>query len=241
MVTGTNYSMAKLYLIPNFLFEEAKADCLSGHIASVIKDVRIFFVEEPKSARKLLKSINPDFPLSECTYVELNEHSSLENVQEAFNEASGKNMGVISEAGYPCVADPGAFVVRLMHEAGGQVIPLAGASSIILALAASGLNGQNFAFNGYVPRERSERVKKIRALEQRSKLEGQTQIIMEAPYRSQSLLDDILSACNPATFLCVASDITAPNQMIHTRTIEQWKKKQGGLPKRPTLFLLLYN
>ncbi len=232
--------MAKLYLIPNTLSEEASASSIAAYVASFVKHIRVFFVEEPKSARALLKKINPDFPLSECKYIDLNEHTSIELIEEALNASQGQDIGIISEAGYPCVADPGANLVRLAHVEGRPVVPLAGASSIILALAASGLNGQNFAFNGYMPKDKAERFKKIRSLEQRSHNEGQTQILMEPPYRSQSLLDDILAACNPKTQLCVASDITGPNQMIHTRTIEQWKKNPITLFKRPTLFLLLY-
>ena len=230
--------MAKLYLIPNILSDQSKVDTVPAYIACVIKDIRIFFVEEPKSARSLLKKINPNFPLSECTYIDLNEHTSLQEIEKFFKESMEQDMAVISEAGYPCVADPGASLVRLVHQAGGEVIPLAGASSIVLALAASGLNGQNFAFNGYLPKDKDERVKKIRALEQRSMQEGQTQIVMEAPYRSQSLLDDILATCQPRTLLCIACDITGQDQMIRTQSIAQWKKQPITLLKRPTLFLI---
>ena len=229
--------MAKLYLIPNILSEQAKGDTVAAYISSVIKDIRVFFVEEPKSARALLKKIAPDFPLSECIYIDLNEHTALADIEGHLKEQGQKDMAIISEAGYPCVADPGAGLVRLIHQAGGQVVPLAGASSIILALAASGLNGQNFAFNGYLPKDKDERVKKIRTLEQRSMNEGQTQIVMEAPYRSQSLLEDILAACQPRTLLCIACDVTGSDQMIRTQSIAQWKKQSITLLKKPTLFL----
>ena len=233
--------MTKLYLIPNFLSNESKADVMASYIAQTIKDVRVFFVEEPKAARSLLKKLSPDFPLSECSYIDLNEHTSLKEVEGYFKEHAGRDMAIISEAGYPCVADPGSALVRWVHQAEGQVIPLAGASSIILALAASGLNGQNFAFNGYLPKDRDQRLKKIKTLEQRSSQEGQTQIIMETPYRNQNILEDLLSACNPKTSLCIACDITGPSQMIHTLSVDQWKRKALNLPKAPTLFLLLYN
>ncbi len=229
--------MPKLYLIPNVLNEQSNAASLA-HLASTIEHIRIFFVEEPKSARKLLKAINPNFPLTECTYIDLNEHTPLADLEKSFEEHLAFDIGIISEAGYPCVADPGAQLVRLMHEAGGQVIPLQGASSIILALAASGLNGQNFAFNGYLSRDRDERIKRIRILEQRSKNEGQTQILMDAPYRSQSLFEDLLSTCQGPTQLCVDCDITGADQMIQTLTIAQWKKKGLSLGKKPTLFVI---
>lgn len=232
--------MPKLFLIPNVLSEQSNAASLA-HIALTIERVRVFFVEEPKSARKLLKAINPNFPLSECTYIDLNEHTLMADLEKSFDEFAAQDIGIVSEAGYPCVADPGSQLVRLMHQSGGQVIPLQGASAIILALASSGLNGQNFAFNGYLSRDRDDRIKRIRVLEQRSKNEGQTQILMDAPYRSQSLLEDLLATCQGPTQLCVACDITGTDQMIHTTTIAQWKKKGIILPKKPTLFLLLYN
>jgi 16S rRNA (cytidine1402-2'-O)-methyltransferase len=230
---------AKLYLIPNTLTENAQANDLPGSVASAIKDVRVFFVEEPKSARALLKKLNPAFPLSECKYIDLNEHASIREVETALKEAGPVDMAIISEAGYPCVADPGADLVRLAHQKGIEVVPLIGASSIILALAASGLGGQNFAFNGYLPKDKDERLKKIKALEQRSK-EGQTQIVMETPYRNQNILEDFLRACQPKTLLCVASDLTGPSQMIKTAQVSQWKAANIQLQKKPTLFLLLY-
>ena len=206
----------------------------------MIKDVRAFFVEEPKSARALLKAIDLNFPLSECKYVDLNEHTTLKELEKSFKELGHQDMAIISEAGYPCVADPGANLVRLVHKAGGEVIPLAGASSIILALAASGLNGQNFAFNGYLPKDKEHRYTKIRTLEQRSRKETQTQIFMETPYRNQNLLEDLLTVCQAETQLCIACDITGPSQMIKTFSVSQWKHKAITLPKQPTLFLLLY-
>lgn len=230
--------MAKLYLIPNVLSQGAGADSLAGNLVAAIKDVRLFFVEEPKSARALLKKIDPNFPLSKCTYINLNEHSPLKEIEKNFKETANQDMGIISEAGYPCIADPGAELVRLVHQAGGEVVPLPGASSIILALAASGLNGQNFAFNGYLPKDKDQRLKKIKQLEQRSQLEGQTQIMMEAPYRSQALLEDLVAVLSARTLLCVACDITGSNQMIRTQTVGQWKKMSINLPKIPALFLL---
>lgn len=231
--------MAKLYLIPNFLSQEGRQEALSGFLVASVQNIRLFFVEEPKSARALLKKLG--LPLAECTLVDLNEHTAISQIEENFSEHLNQDMGIISEAGYPCVADPGAALVRLAHEKHIQVVPLAGASSIILALAASGLNGQNFAFNGYLPRDRAEKIKKIKLLEQRSRQEGQTQIIMEAPYRSQSFYEDLLFACHPSTLLCVACDLTGPNELVQTCSIEQWKRKSLRLQKMPTLFLLLYN
>ena len=229
---------SKLYLIPNTLTVEAKGDTIADSVAQAIKHVRLFFVEEPKAARALLKKLNPDFPLSECTFVDLNEHTLIKEAGQHLSQT--QDMAIISEAGYPCVADPGADLVRLAHEKGIEVVPLIGASSIILALASSGLGGQNFAFNGYLPKDKDERTKKIKALEQRSSVEKQTQIVMETPYRNQNLLEDLLSICDFKTTLCVASDLTGPAQMIKTATVGQWQKSGIKLEKKPTLFLLLY-
>ncbi len=230
----------KLYLIPNTLTQEAGASVIPDSVSKAIKAVRVFFVEEPKSARALLRKLNPDFPLVECQFLPLNEHTLLKDIKNYFNQAASRDMAIISESGYPCVADPGADLVRLAHAEGIEVVPLAGASSIILALAASGLNGQNFAFNGYLPKDKGERFKKIKALEHRSAQEGQTQIIMETPYRNQNLLEDFLNVCHPQTLLGVACDISGPAQMIKTAAIGEWKKKAIVLEKKPTLFLLLY-
>ncbi|MBI3602446.1 MAG: SAM-dependent methyltransferase [Candidatus Omnitrophica bacterium] len=231
---------AKLYLIPNTLTQEAGASFIPEAVAKAIQEVRVFFVEEPKSARALLKKLRPDFPLAECTFFALNEHTSLIETRQCLVSTvnQGKDIGIISEAGYPCVADPGADLVRLAQAQGIEVVPLAGASSIILALAASGLNGQSFAFNGYLSKDKGERLKKIKALEQHSAQEGQTQIVMEAPYRNQNLLEDFLSVCHPKTLLCVASDITGSSQMIKSCSIQEWKKKPLVLEKKPTLFMI---
>ncbi len=232
--------MPKLYLIPNILINRAKADSMATSVAQAIRPLRLFFVEGPKSARALLRTLDPDFPLSECVFLPLNEHTQSKEIESHFSQSHDRDMAIISEAGYPCVADPGAELVRLAHGQGVEVVPLVGASSIILALAASGLNGQNFAFNGYLPKDRQERLKKIKTLEQRSAQEGQTQIVMEAPYRNQNLLEDLLSVCDTKTLLCTASDITGPQQMIKTATVTQWRKMAIRLEKVPTVFLLLY-
>jgi len=232
--------MSKLYLIPNILTQAADGGSIASSVALAIKHVRVFYVEEPKSARALLRKLDAQFPLTECMFVALNEHTSMQEIQQycvsSFKE--GKDAGIISEAGYPCVADPGAELVRLAHESAVEVVPLTGASSIILALAASGLGGQNFAFNGYLPKDQGERLKKIKALEQRSLHEGQTQIIMETPYRNQGLWEDFLSVCHPKTLLCVACDITGAQHMIKTASIAQWKNKPISLIKQPTLFVI---
>jgi 16S rRNA (cytidine1402-2'-O)-methyltransferase len=227
----------KLYLVPNTINEE-RGNLLPDYIVQEIKDVRVFFVEEPKSSRRLLKSLNAQFPLSDCRFFDLNEHSDPKEVQEYAQILKKEDCAIISEAGCPCVADPGADLVFLAHQNQIAVIPLVGPSSILLALMASGLNGQNFAFNGYLPKDRQERAKKIKALEDRSFREKQTQIFMETPYRNQSILEDILAVAQDTTSLCIACDITGPHQIIKTMSIKEWKKNPLNFDKKPALFLL---
>lgn len=229
--------MPKLYLVPNSI-NEASENPLTDSIAHAIKDVRIFFVEEPRSCRRLLKSVNAQFPLADCRFYDLNEHSKPKEVSGYAKILKEGDCAIISEAGCPCVADPGADLVLLAHQNHIEVIPLVGPSSIILALMASGLNGQNFAFNGYLPKDRPERTKKIKILEDRCLKEKQTQIFMETPYRNQSILEDILASCHDSTCLCIACEITGPHQTIKTMSIKEWKKAPPDLDKKPAIFLI---
>jgi 16S rRNA (cytidine1402-2'-O)-methyltransferase len=229
--------MPKLYLIPNTI-NEASGNLLPDYIARAIKDVRVFFVEEPKSSRRLLKNLDAQFPLADCRFFDLNEHSDPKQIREYAKTLQEGDCAIISEAGCPCVADPGAELVFLAHQNQIEVIPLVGPSSILLALMASGLNGQNFAFNGYLPKSRPERIQKIKMLEDRSLKEKQTQIFMEAPYRNQNILEDILASCHDNTSLCIACDITGPEQIIKTMSIKEWKKDPVNIDKKPALFLL---
>lgn len=226
----------KVFLIPNQIH-----DGYSGVLpvfASGIEHVRVFFVEEIKSARRLLKKLNPQISFEQCTFYDLNEHISFKETEENFRKIGEQDIGVISESGCPCLADPGADVVLLAHRHGLEVIPLVGPSSIILALMASGLSGQSFAFNGYLPKERMDRIKKLKELEQRSAREKQTQIFMEAPYRNQNLLNDILQNCYLDTLLCVAVDLMSPAAVIKTCLIRDWKNQAIDIHKKPALFLL---
>ncbi len=227
----------KLYLIPNTISEEG-LPTVPSYIARIAEPIRIFFVEEEKAARRFLKKLNPQMPIAECVFFPLNEHTPAEEAEKNFKTVLEKDVGIISESGCPCVADPGANIVLLAHKCNMEVIPLVGPSSILLALMASGLNGQNFAFNGYLPKDRDARIKKIKELEQRSFKESQTQIFMEAPYRNQNILEDIFSHCDSETLLCIACDLTAPTQFIKTLSVKEWKKQKPSLNKRPALFLI---
>ncbi len=229
---------SKLYLIANFLSENFSVHLIPEAVVEIVKGLRCFIVEDKASAQRFLKTLRNDFLLTECTFFEFNEHSSPQDAREIFKSLQGRNTAMISEAGMPCVADPGQEIVLLAHENNWEVITLPGSSSIFLALASSGLNGQNFAFNGYLPKEREERIKKLKMLEERSWREHQTQIFMETPYRNQHLLEDILKTCSPKTFLCLAVDLTGPAQFIKTASIEEWRKLNTPIQKKPTLFLL---
>jgi 16S rRNA (cytidine1402-2'-O)-methyltransferase len=227
---------SKVFLIPNQIHDAC--DGVLPVFAPGIEHVRVFFAEEIKSARRLLKKLNPLISFEQCKFYDLNEHISFMETEENFRKIGDQDMGVISEAGCPCLADPGADVVLLAHRHGFEIIPMVGPSSIILALMASGLSGQSFAFNGYLPKERTERIKKLKELEQRSAREKQTQIFMEAPYRNQNLLNDILQSCSLETFLCVAADLMSPAAVIKTCRIRDWKSQKIDIHKKPALFLL---
>lgn len=227
----------KLYLIPNAIHPEAFFT-IPSYVNDTVGGIRYFFVENERNARRFLKKIQPALSLEECKFFTLNEHSFLKDIKDALKEVSAYDIAIISEAGCPCVADPGGELVRLAHQENRDVIPLSGPSSIFLALMASGLNGQNFVFNGYLPKEKNKRIEKIKNLEKRSFIENQTQIFMETPYRNQSIFEDILFACSSQTLLCVASDLTGPEQYIKTLTIDEWKKITLNIHNKPSLFLI---
>jgi 16S rRNA (cytidine1402-2'-O)-methyltransferase len=229
----------KLYLIPSFLGESAADQVFPMRNAHLIALIRDFIVEDERTARRFLKKINPLTDITITTFHLLNEHTD-ENDIESYLDATqeGRSVGLISEAGMPCVADPGASIVRMAHEKGIAVVPITGPSSIFLALAASGFNGQNFCFHGYLPKEKNQRAKKIKELERNVHSLNQTQIFIETPYRNHAMLDALLNQCNPGTLLCIAADITLDSEYICMQTISAWKKQKVDLDKRPAVFLL---
>lgn len=200
--------------------------------------LRLFAVENIRSARRYLKGLSKDFPIDETDFFEVGKHSDPSVLAGFFSRVSaGADAGVMSEAGMPGLADPGNIVVAEAHRRKIKVIPLTGPSSIILALVASGLNGQSFAFHGYLPVDSTGRQKAIRELERRS-MSGETQIFMETPFRNDRMKDDILAACKPSTKLCIAADITLSTERIETKTIASWSKERFQLGKRPVIFLI---
>ncbi len=235
MTTGT------LYMIPCTLGDTPAEQVLPQHVIAVARKLKHFVVEQPKSARQFLSALKPEQAIQSLHFATLNEHTAAKDLAELLAPLlAGHDVGIISEAGCPGVADPGADLVNLAHRHSIRVVPLVGPSSILLALMASGLNGQCFAFHGYLPIEETARNKAIVALEAESAKRKQTQIFIETPYRNEKLFGALLAHCRPYTLLCVATDITLPGEQIQTRPIEQWKSQPiQQLNKHPSLFLLL--
>ncbi len=226
-----------LYLLPNSL--GGGVDSFATELGkSVAQNTSHFVVEEIKSARKLLRSLGMKRDFEEVEFYFLNEHTKSNDVESLLKPLiSGENMAIISEAGVPCVADPGSNLVALAHEQSIKVVPLSGPSSILMALMSSGMNGQQFTFNGYLPRERSERVRRIKQLEQLS-FKGHTQIFMDVPYRNQQVLEDLLANCKPESKICIACNISTQAEKIVTKTVVEWLMLKPELPKDPVMFLL---
>ncbi len=229
--------MKNLYLIPTDLHAGTAQSWAGESLRATVRGLRHFVVEHPKSARAFLKSLQ--VPLPELQLDVLDEHSKPEDIDALVRALHANDLGLLSEAGCPAVADPGAALVLQAHRSGARVIPLVGPSSLLMALMASGLDGQRFAFSGYLPQRAPERGEAIRALEQRSRRDRQTEIFIEAPYRNDQMLASLLAECEPQTRLCLATDLTAPTESIATRTIAEWTQAAPGLDRRPTVFLLL--
>lgn len=233
-------SKGKLYLIPTPLGEGDPARVLPASVLEVIPTLDCFVVEELRTARRFLSAAGLKGHIDGLELHELNEHTRPQEV-EAFARLfeEGRCVGLLSEAGLPAVADPGALLVALCHRHGIEVVPLVGPSSLMLALMASGLNGQSFAFVGYIPAKTEERRSAIKTLEKRSAAARQTQILIETPYRNDSLLADLLACLNGHTRVCVAANLTCPDQFIQTRTVAEWKSDPITIGKRPCVFLIL--
>ena len=228
-----------LYLLPVTLGETAIETVLPSYNKEIIGGIKHFIVEDVRSARRFLKKVDKDIDIDSLTFYVLNKHTSPEDISGYLKPLqSGMSMGVISEAGCPAVADPGADVVAIAQSRNLKVVPLVGHSSIILAVMASGFNGQSFAFHGYLPIEQIDRVKTIKYLEQRIYNENQTQLFIETPYRNNKMAEDLLRNCRPQTKLCIAANITCEEEYIKTKTIKEWQGKLPDLSKIPCIFLI---
>ncbi len=213
---------------------------LPAYNFEIVKNIRHFIVESRKSAVRFLISLDKDFPIDSCTFTELSEHTDqkADLSKLLLPLEKGESMGVISDAGCPCIGDPGSRAVELAQKKNLHVVPLVGPNSMIMAIMASGFNGQNFAFNGYLPVKNGEREGKIKQLENKVWKEDQTQLFIETPYRNQKMLEAILKTCRVETKLCIATGITTAEESIKTKTIAQWKKEKAEIAKIPTIFLL---
>lgn len=229
----------KLYLIPTTMGDSDPADVLPITVKRVIGFIDDYIVENEKTARRFIKAIAPEKPQPSLRIELLNKHTDDAEHNRMIQPClEGKNIGLMSEAGCPGIADPGAAIVKIAHEKGIQVVPLVGPSSILLAMMASGMNGQNFAFNGYLPIDRGEKKSAIKNLEKLSAEKNQSQIFIETPYRNGKLLEDLLQTLQPNTHLCIAADITLPTEFIKTLRIADWKKTKTDLDKRPCIFII---
>lgn len=226
-----------LYLIPTVLAENA-TQTIPAYIRDIIIDTDFYIVENLKTARRFIKSIYKEKNIDECVFLEMDKHKNYQFDENFLSELfNGKNIGLMSEAGVPCIADPGNKVVEIAHEMEIKVVPLVGPSSLLMALMASGFNGQQFSFNGYLPIDSVERKNKILQMETSGK-KGNTQIFMDTPYRNQRLLEEIIQFCKFDTMLCIACNITAKDEYIKTLPLAEWKKRKPDLNKKPAIFIL---
>lgn len=231
---------AALYLIPVTLGDTPISNVLPSYNKDIILGIRHFIVEELRTARRFLKAVEKSIDIDSLTFYEMGKHADVSRFNQYLEPLrKGQSVGVISEAGCPAVADPGADVVAIAQREGLRVVPLVGPSSILLAVMASGFNGQSFAFHGYLPIDAGARTKRLKQLESRSAAEHQTQLFIETPYRNEKLMADLLATCNPQTRLCIAAGLTTEQEYVRSQSIRNWKK--NGLPqisKIPTIFAI---
>jgi len=234
-----NNAKGKLYLIPTRLGDNAPLEVLPISIKRIIENVDYYIVENEKTARRFIKKISSGKSQASLKINILNKFTEETELPDYLNPClDGKNVGLLSEAGCPAIADPGAEIVKIAHQKEIHVVPLVGPSSILLALMSSGMNGQSFAFNGYLPIEKSERKSALKQLERLSFEKKQTQIFIETPYRNNKMLEDICVSLNVHTRVCVACDITLPTEYIKTQTVKEWKHTAVDLHKRPSIFII---
>ncbi|WP_127020864.1 SAM-dependent methyltransferase [Flagellimonas beolgyonensis] len=231
--------IGKLYLIPTTLGDNAPLEVMPISVKGTIEKIDHYIVENEKSARRFIKRVSPNKPQPSLHIQTLNKYTNPEEIPSYLDPCiHGFNIGVLSEAGCPGIADPGADVVRVAHERRIQVVPMVGPSSILMAMMSSGMNGQNFAFNGYLPIDKVERKAKVKALEKLSKETGQTQIFMETPYRNNKFLAELIKILQKSTRLCIACDITLPTEFIQTKSVHEWSEITLDLDKRPTIYII---
>tara|TARA_B100000614_G_scaffold117407_1_gene105466 strand:- start:158 stop:865 length:708 start_codon:yes stop_codon:yes gene_type:complete len=231
--------LGKLYILPNTLGGESISDIIPNDVVKQAISLRHFVVENIKSARRVLRKMDREFPIDESQFLEMNKRSTERDTMKSLQWLiAGNDVGIISDAGCACVADPGAEIVSLAHSQKIAVIPFVGPSSILLALMGSGFSGQNFSFHGYLPKDRKERIRTLKTYEFESRKKGYTQIFMDTPYRNMNVLEDLLNELADHTQLCIASNITLHNQRIRTMSVEDWRQNAYDLSKSPCVFLI---
>ena len=231
--------LGKLFLIPNTLGGESISDIIPDDVIKSTILLRHFAVEEIKSARRLLRKMDRQFPIDECQFTLMNKHSKESDMMKVLLKlTNGEDVGIISEAGCAGIADPGAELVFLAHSQGIQVVPFVGPSSIFLALMGSGFSGQHFTFHGYLPKERKDRIRKMKDMEMDTRRHGVTHIFMDTPFRNMNVLEDLLNELTDTTQLCIASNLTIHNAWIQTHSVIEWREKAYDLSKIPTVFLI---
>jgi 16S rRNA (cytidine1402-2'-O)-methyltransferase len=228
-----------LFLIPNLLAPDTQKQVLPEYVSETIKNISYFIVEDIRNARRFISSLRLGLKIEDLSFYEMGKHSNFENLKDVLDLLKkGENVGLISEAGCPAVADPGSKIVAWCQQKDIRVVPMVGASSLLLALMASGFNGQSFAFQGYLPIDKKDRIEKIKYLEKLVYTQKQTQIFIETPFRNDSMLESVLQTCQNQTLLCIAANLTSPDEWIKTKPISYWQKNKPSLHKIPCVFLL---
>ena len=236
-----NQQFGKLYLLPALLGATSAEQVIPAGTLDVVRTLRFFVVENVRTARRMLSKMHMPCPIDELEFVELDKHNpeNPDLLTYLGKALDGQDVGLMSEAGTPCVADPGALIVELAHQAGIQVVPLTGPNAMILALMASGFNGQSFSFHGYLPIKNPERIQKIKSLERQSLANDETELFIETPFRNNAMIEELVKNCHPTTMLCVASNITMEDEKIVSKPISDWKKiKEYDWNKKPAVFLI---
>lgn len=229
----------RIWMAPTTLGGEVVTDVIPAYVISILDATRYFIVEDIKSARRYLRRMNREFPIDSCVFFELNKRTELSEITRYLKPIhEGHDIAMISEAGCPGIADPGAEVVAQAHMAGIRVSPLVGPSSILLALMASGFSGQEFTFHGYLPKERKDRIRKLKDFEGDSRRTGYTHIFMDTPFRNMNVLDDLLNELTDTTLICIASDLTMVEENVRTMSVKDWRENAYDLAKKPTMFLI---
>ncbi len=232
--------MSDLLLIPCPIAAQPPHQCLPAQVLQVIKDTKVFMVEDLRSARRFISSTKQGIVIDELEFFVLNKKTKFEAIYDFMCLHAKADIGVISEAGCPAVADPGSLAVAVAHQTQRKVVPLVGPSSILLTLMASGFNGQSFVFHGYLPINQKERAGKIKQMEKEAFQKKQTQLFMDTPYRNNHVLETILKTCSPQTLLCIAAELTSEQEFVKTYSIEKWKKEKLDLHKKPVIFALYF-